>query len=110
MKKIMGKGVPERKKLDGRIKINELFSIKVPDYSPADLKRIRKKIKLSQSQMAALTGYKLRSIQNWEAKGKAREVSDGVKRTYQMIDNPKSIKTMINIFKEETHRGLRVFG
>jgi len=108
MKKLGEASELGRTKIKGRISIRELFNI--PDYSPTDLKKIRKKINLSQSQMALLTGYKLRSIQNWEAENRTKDISDGVRRIYQLIENPKALESLVNIFKDKKTKKQRAFG
>ena len=45
----------------GKVKASRVF-----DYSPIDIKRIRKKLSVSQSEFALMIGVSISTLQNWE--------------------------------------------
>lgn len=84
--------------------LGDIFAI--PEYSADELREIRTKLTLSQSQFAKLTGYQLRTVQYWESKGRATMPSEAVMRMYQIIEDPKVITDLVtNIKKASRRRG-----
>lgn len=50
----------------GKIRRGEMKPERVFTFSPADIKSIRTKLKLSQSEFAMLIGVSVSTLQNWE--------------------------------------------
>jgi putative transcriptional regulator len=50
----------------GKIKRSEQKPSRVFSFSPADIKDIRSRLKLSQSEFAMLIGVSISTLQNWE--------------------------------------------
>ncbi|MCK4762181.1 MAG: helix-turn-helix domain-containing protein [Candidatus Aminicenantes bacterium] len=50
----------------GKIKRGEMRPGRVFTFSPADIKSIRSKLKLSQSEFAMMIGVSVSTLQNWE--------------------------------------------
>jgi putative transcriptional regulator len=50
----------------GKIKRGEMTPSRVREFSPADIKAIRKKLNKSQSEFALMIGVSVSTLQNWE--------------------------------------------
>lgn len=50
----------------GKIKRGEMKPSRTLEFSPADIKSIRSKLKLSQSEFAMMIGVSVSTLQNWE--------------------------------------------
>lgn len=50
----------------GKIKRGEMKPSRTFEFSPADIKSIRSKLKLSQSEFAMMIGVSVSTLQNWE--------------------------------------------
>lgn len=50
----------------GKIRRGEMKPSRIFDFSPADIKSIRSKLKLSQSEFALMIGVSVSTLQNWE--------------------------------------------
>jgi putative transcriptional regulator len=50
----------------GKIRRGEMKASRVVDLKPADIKTVRRKLNLSQSEFALMIGVSLSTLQNWE--------------------------------------------
>ncbi len=50
----------------GKIKRGEMKASRVVDLKPMDIRKVRKKLNLSQSEFALMIGVSLSTLQNWE--------------------------------------------
>jgi putative transcriptional regulator len=50
----------------GKIKRGEMTPSRIREFSPADIKAIRKKLNKSQSEFALMIGVSVSTLQNWE--------------------------------------------
>lgn len=50
----------------GRIKRGEMKASRVTEFKPTDIKKIRKRFNLSQSEFALMIGVSISTLQNWE--------------------------------------------
>ncbi len=50
----------------GKIRRGEMRASRVFDLKPTDIKTVRKKLKLSQSEFALMIGVSVSTLQNWE--------------------------------------------
>ena len=50
----------------GKIRRGEIRASRVFDLKPTDIKTVRKKLKLSQSEFALMIGVSVSTLQNWE--------------------------------------------
>ena len=50
----------------GRIKRGEMKTTRVTEFKPTDIKKIRKRFNLSQSEFALMIGVSISTLQNWE--------------------------------------------
>lgn len=66
MKKELFSELVESIKEAGKIQKGESAPSRSFKYSPVDVKTIRKKLSVSQSELALLIGVSKRTIQNWE--------------------------------------------
>ena len=58
----------------GRIRRGTLRASRVTTFKPADIKAVRKKLRVSQSEFALMIGVNLSTLRNWE---QGRRVPDG---------------------------------
>ena len=74
----------------GRIKKGELPASRRFEFSPPDIKKIRKKLNKSQSEFAFMIGVSLSTLQNWE---QGRRKPDGPARVLLQIasKNPAAV-------------------
>lgn len=74
----------------GKIRRGEMKASRVFDLKPTDIKAIRQKIKLSQSEFALMIGVSLSTLQNWE---QGRRRPDGPAQALLRVaaSNPKVV-------------------
>ena len=74
----------------GKIKRGELKGSRVFNLKPADIKAVRKKLNVSQSEFAMMIGVSLPTLQNWE---QARPQPDGPAQALLKVaaSNPKAV-------------------
>lgn len=74
----------------GKIKRGEMKASRVFSLQPADIKAVRKKLKLSQSEFAFMIGVSLPTLQNWE---QGRRRPDGPAQALLKVaaSNPKAV-------------------
>jgi len=74
----------------GKIKRGEMKASRVFRLQPADIKAVRKKLKLSQSEFALMIGVSLPTLQNWE---QGRRRPDGPAQALLKVaaSNPKAV-------------------
>lgn len=74
----------------GKIRRGELKASRVFEIKPMDIKAIRQKLKLSQSEFALLIGVSLPTLQNWE---QGRRRPDGPAQALLRVaaSNPKAV-------------------
>ena len=74
----------------GRIRKGLLKPSRVFEYPPLEVRRIRKKLQVSQSQFAMMIGVSKATLQNWE---QGRREPDGpAKALLRIVDkNPKAV-------------------
>ena len=74
----------------GKIRRGELKASRVFEIKPMDIKAIRQKLKLSQSEFALLIGVSLPTLQNWE---QGRRRPDGPAQALLRVAayNPKAV-------------------
>jgi putative transcriptional regulator len=58
----------------GRIRRGTLRASRVATFKPADIKAVRRKLRVSQSEFAHMIGINVSTLRNWE---QARRVPDG---------------------------------
>jgi len=74
----------------GRIRKGLLKPSRVFRYRPVEIKRIRQKLRVSQSQFAMMIGVSKSTLQNWE-QGR-REPEGPAKALLRVVDkNPKAV-------------------
>ena len=74
----------------GKIRRGEMKASRVFDLKPTDIKAVRKKLKLSQSEFALVIGVSLSTLQNWE---QGRRRPDGPAQALLKVAavNPKAV-------------------
>jgi putative transcriptional regulator len=74
----------------GKIKRGELKASRVLNVKPADIKMVRRKLNLSQSEFASMIGVSLPTLQNWE---QGRRRPDGPAQALLKVaaSNPKAV-------------------
>lgn len=74
----------------GRIKKGKLKPGRVFDFKPADIKAVREKLKVSQSEFALMIGVSVSTLQNWE---QGRRQPEGPARALLKVaaENPKAV-------------------
>ena len=80
----------EAKKIrNGALKASRVF-----DYKPVDVKKIRNKLHVSQSQFALMIGVSTSTLQNWE---QGRRKPEGPARALLTVvdKNPKAVLTAL---------------
>jgi len=90
MKKELFEELIESVEQAGRIRKGLLKPSRVFKYRPVEVKRIRKKLHVSQSQFALMIGVSRSTLQNWE-QGR-REPGGPAKALLRVVDkNPKAV-------------------
>jgi len=79
----------------GRIRKGLLKPSRVFKYDPIDVKRIREKLRASQSQFAMMIGVSISTLQNWE---QGRRKPEGPSQALLKIadKNPKAVIQALN--------------
>ena len=74
----------------GKIRRGEMKASRVFNLKPADIKAVRRKLNLSQSEFALMTGVSLSALQNWE---QGRRRPDGPAQALLKVaaSNPKAV-------------------
>ncbi len=74
----------------GKIRRREMKASRVFDLKPADIKAVRRKLNLSQSEFALMIGVRLSTLQNWE---QGRRRPDGPAQALLKVadSNPKAV-------------------
>ena len=74
----------------GKIRRGEMNASRVFDLKPIDIKTIRRKLKLSQSEFALMIGVSLSTLQNWE-QGRRRPEGPAQALLKVAASNPKAV-------------------
>ncbi len=74
----------------GKIKRGELKASRVVDLKPMDIREVRKKLNLSQSDFALMIGVSLSTFQNWE-QGRRRPEGPAQALLKVAASNPKAV-------------------
>ncbi len=74
----------------GKIKRGELKASRVVDLKPMDIREVRKKLNLSQSEFALMIGVSLSTLQNWE-QGRRRPEGPAQALLKVAASNPKAV-------------------
>lgn len=74
----------------GKIKRGKLKPSRVTRFKPADIKAIREKLGVSQSEFALMIGVSISTLQNWE---QGRRQPDGPARALLKVaaENPEAV-------------------
>ena len=74
----------------GKIKRGKLKATRSFDFKPADIKRIRERLDVSQSEFALMIGVSVSTLQNWE---QGRRQPDGPARALLKVaaENPEAV-------------------
>ena len=74
----------------GKIKRGKLKPTRVVRFKPADIKAIREKLDVSQSEFALMIGVSVSTLQNWE---QGRRQPDGPARALLKVaaENPEAV-------------------
>jgi putative transcriptional regulator len=74
----------------GNIKKGKLKPGRVFDFKPADIKAVREKLSVSQSEFALMIGVSVSTLQNWE---QGRRQPEGPARALLKVaaENPKAV-------------------
>jgi putative transcriptional regulator len=74
----------------GKIRRGEMRASRTFDFKPADIKSIREKLGMSQSEFAMMIGVSVSTLQNWE---QGRRKPEGPARALLKIvsKNPKAV-------------------
>ena len=74
----------------GKIRRGEMKASRTFDFKPADIRRIRDRLKMSQSEFALMIGVSVATLQNWE---QGRRRPEGPARALLKIaaENPKAV-------------------
>ena len=74
----------------GKIKRSKLKPSRVFPFKPADIRAIRKKLDVSQSEFALMIGVSVSTLQNWE---QGRRQPDGPARALLKVaaENPEAV-------------------
>ncbi len=90
MKKALFEELVESIEQAGQIRKGLLKPSRVFEYRPVEVKRIRDKLHISQSQFAMMIGVSTSTLQNWE-QGR-REPEGPAKALLRVVDkNPKAV-------------------
>jgi putative transcriptional regulator len=74
----------------GKIRREEIKASRVFDLEPADIKTVRRKLNLSQSEFALMIGVSLSTLQNWE-QGRRRPEGPAQALLKVAASNPKAV-------------------
>ena len=74
----------------GKIKRREMKASRVVDLKPMDIREVRKKLNLSQSEFALMIGVSLSTLQNWE-QGRRRPEGPAQALLKVAASNPKAV-------------------
>ncbi len=74
----------------GKIRRGQMKASRVFDLKPMDIKTIRTRLKLSQSQFALMIGVSLATLQNWE-QGRRRPEGPAQALLRVAASNPKAV-------------------
>ncbi|MEE9567764.1 MAG: NadS family protein [Candidatus Binatia bacterium] len=74
----------------GKIKRGEMKASRVVDLKPMDIREVRKKLNLSQSEFALMIGVSLSTLQNWE-QGRRRPEGPAQALLKVAASNPKAV-------------------
>jgi putative transcriptional regulator len=74
----------------GKIRRGEMKASRVFDLKPADIKTVRRKLNLSQSEFALMIGVSLSTLQNWE-QGRRRPEGPAQALLKVAASNPKAV-------------------
>jgi putative transcriptional regulator len=74
----------------GKIKRREMKASRVFDVKPTDIKMVRRKLNLSQSEFALMIGVSLSTLQNWE-QGRRRPEGPAQALLKVAASNPKAV-------------------
>ncbi|MFQ5683796.1 MAG: NadS family protein [Candidatus Binatia bacterium] len=74
----------------GKIKRGEMKASRVVDLKPMDIREVRKKLTLSQSEFALMIGVSLSTLQNWE-QGRRRPEGPAQALLKVAASNPKAV-------------------
>ena len=74
----------------GKIRRGEMKASRVFDLKPTDIKRVRRKLNLSQSEFALMIGVSLSTLQNWE-QGRRRPEGPAQALLKVAASNPKAV-------------------
>jgi putative transcriptional regulator len=74
----------------GKIRRGEMKPSRVFNLKPADIKAVRKKLNLSQSEFALMIGVSLATLQNWE-QGRRRPEGPAQALLKVVAFNPKAV-------------------
>ncbi len=74
----------------GKIKRGEMKASRVVDLKPMDIREVRKKLDLSQSEFALMIGVSLSTLQNWE-QGRRRPEGPAQALLKVAASNPKAV-------------------
>jgi len=74
----------------GKIKRGKLKASRIFDFKPADIKAVREKLGVSQSEFALMIGVSVSTLQNWE---QGRRQPEGPARALLKValENPKAV-------------------
>jgi putative transcriptional regulator len=74
----------------GKIRRGEMKASRTFHFKPADIRRIRDRLKMSQSEFALMIGVSVATLQNWE---QGRRRPEGPARALLKIaaENPKAV-------------------
>ncbi len=74
----------------GKIKRGKMKASRVVDLKPMDIREVRKKLNLSQSEFALMIGVSLSTLQNWE-QGRRRPEGPAQALLKVAASNPKAV-------------------
>ena len=74
----------------GKIRRGEMKASRVFDLKPTDIKAVRRKLNLSQSEFALMIGVSLSTLQNWE-QGRRRPEGPAQALLKVAASNPKAV-------------------
>jgi putative transcriptional regulator len=80
----------------GKIRRGEMKASRSFDFKPADIKSIRGRLRMSQSEFALMIGVSLSTLQNWE---QGRRRPDGPARALLKVvaENPKAVVKALSV-------------
>ena len=75
----------------GKIRRGAMKASRVFDLKPTDIKTVRRKLNLSQSEFALMIGVSLSTLQNWEQQGRRRPEGPAQALLKVAASNPKAV-------------------